>query len=727
MSASYPELRLATRSSRLAVIQAEEAAGSISRLLPFLRFELLHYSTPGDRDKTADLRESAEDFFTRDLHAAVMEGAADCAVHSAKDLEENPPPGVDWFWLPGPADPRDVIVLRRGESRDSQRAGGVVGISSARREEYCRRQLPGMRTRSIRGTIEERLAQLDAGAYDALIMAGAALQRLGLRERITAWIAAEVLVPPPGQGYLALTFRAGDERFLRLRSLFVKPVVFAGAGCGSAETCTLGALSALTSCEICVHDSLLDLTLLERLPPEARRVDVGKRCGAHAAAQDKIDALLATAARQGRRVLRLKGGDPGMFGRLAEEIGTLDALHLPYRVIPGVSSLQAATTGTGMLLTRRAVTRGFVAMSAREGGGGIASVRAEARAELPLALFMGGGVLADIVAQLRADGLPATTRAAVVCAAGSADEAIVRGDLSDIVAKLADVLPSPTPHAPSSPPPALVLIGAPAATAYHPEWGALAGRRVLLPGSDALAEKSVAAVRERGGTPVTLPLVRLVPEASSLPVLRNLSRFDWLAVTSPAAARILLRLMREAGADLRTLPKIAVAGPGTAGEFRAHGIAPELTPDREFGAAGILAAVRRAIPAGAAILRLRSAAAGAGLAQALIAAGYRATDCILYRNETIRPSRLPAFDAVFFASASAVGAFLSCQSANALAGKAVVAMGQPTLDALERQGVRGALTPPTATVDAAIETLAAHMVGQELIRLPLRHPIAAGR
>lgn len=714
MSASYLELRLATRSSRLAVIQAEEAAGAISRLLPSLRFTLLRCSTPGDRDKTADLRESADDFFTRDLHAAVAGGAADCAAHSAKDLEASPPPGVDWFWLPAPADARDVIVLRRGETRDRPLQGGVVGVSSARREEYCRRHLPGMRTRSIRGTIEERLAQLDAGGYDALIMAGAALQRLGLRERISVWIPEEMLATPPGQGYLALTFRSGDERFLRLRSLFVRPVVFAGAGSGSAENCTLGALSALRRCEVCIHDSLLDATLLDRLPPAARRVDVGKRCGAQAVSQERIDALLATAARQGRRVLRLKGGDPGLFGRLAEEIEALDALHLPYRVIPGVSSLQTATTGTGMLLTRRAVARGFVAMSAREGGGGIASVRAEARAALPMAIFMGGGVLAGIVAQLRADGLPDSTPAAVVFAAGSADETVVRGALSTIAAQVA-ASPAAAVLPPSPPPPALILVGAPAAAAYHPEWGALAGRRVLLPGSDTLAEKSGDAVRDFGGMPVPLPLIRLVPEASCLPVLKTLSRFAWIAVTSPAAARILLRLMHEAGADLRNLPRIAVAGPGTADEFRAHGIVPDLAPERDFGADGILMAIRRAIPQGAEILRLRSEAAGAELAQALSAAGYRATDCILYRNETIRPSRVPAFDAVFFASASAVEAFFSSQPADALAGKTVVAMGRPTLGALAGHGVLSALTPPDATVAAAVAALAASMVERALM------------
>ncbi|MGQ9661921.1 MAG: hypothetical protein ACUVWX_06225 [Kiritimatiellia bacterium] len=190
------EFKLATRSSRLALIQAQEAVRTICRILPSVSFTLLPISTPGDRDKTTNLRECEPDFFTRDLHQTVLSGLADCAVHSAKDLEENIPPKLDWFWLPDPADPRDVLVLRVGETVDGLRKNAVVEVSSRRREEYCRQTYPDLQPRGIRGDIEERIAQLDAGKYDMLIMAGAALQRLGLHHRISRWIPVEELNPP---------------------------------------------------------------------------------------------------------------------------------------------------------------------------------------------------------------------------------------------------------------------------------------------------------------------------------------------------------------------------------------------------------------------------------------------------------------------------------------------------------------------------------------------------
>lgn len=681
---------------------------AIRRALPSAAFTLAPCLTPGDRDKTTDLRVSEPDFFTRDLHEAVLAGRADCAVHSAKDLEDRLPAGIDWFWLPEPADQRDVVVLRTGESAELLPDGAIVGVSSQRREAYSRRAYPRLRPQGIRGTIEERLALLDAGRYDMLIMAAAALQRLGMQDRISRRIPLDELAPTPGQGSLAITFRCGDERFLRLRSLFVRAVVFAGAGSGSAESWTVGALDALARCNVCFHDSLLNAELLAHLPHGAERVDVGKRCGEHKASQGEINDWITAAARRGQRVVRLKGGDPGIFGRLAEEIAALDALHLPYRVISGVTSLAAATTGTGMLLTRRGVSRGFTVMTPRQQGGGCGSVDAAARSSLPIVFFMGVGLLPELVAQLTADGLPSNTPAAVVLDAGSVDEMVIRGSLSGIADKIAASLLAPDSR------PGLIVVGAPAATAYRPEWGALMGRRILLPSSEALQAKAAGAVRDFGGVPVGLPLVRLSPDPAGIPALKRLKEFDWLVVTSPSAVHMLWRMMREAGVDIRKLPGILTAGPGTTEAFRSLGVVPDVTPARNFGSEGVLETVRQSVPGGAAILRVRSQLAGPDLAHALTEAGYRVEDCVLYRNDPVRPARIPAFDAVFFASASAVEAFMTLQPADALEGKVVVAMGRPTLAALERHGIVRARTPPEPSVESAIATLATAMVERVL-------------
>jgi len=708
MSASWPVFRVGSRSSRLALVQTGEAMATIRRVLPSLYFEAVSYATPGDRDKVADLRASSSDFFTRDLHEAVLTGAMDCAVHSAKDLEDSAPGGIDWFWLPAPADPRDVVVLRRGEAAEGLGQDSVVGVSSQRREQYCLKRYPRLRPKSVRGTIEERLYKLDAGEYDLLIMAAAGLQRLGLEARIAEWISVQDLTPPDGQGHLAMTFKAGDARFARLRSFFIKPVVFVGAGPDGRELCTLAGSVALGKCDICLYDALVDASLLDLVPADAVRISVGKRSGCHSIDQYEICRLLALYARRGRRVVRLKGGDPGLFSRLGEEIDFLESLGLSYRVLPGVSSLNAATTGTGMLLTRRSVACGFTVMTPRQEGGGIGSVQAEARAKLPLVFLMGLGVLNEIAAQLMAEGHPGSTPVAVVFNAGSVEERVIRGCLADIELKIAG-------HDVDSP--GLIIVGSPAEYGYHTEWGALMGRRILLPCSAALQGNASNAVRDFGGIPISLPLIQMIPDPACLPTLKTLRAFDWLVVTSPSSVHVMMRLLRDAGLDLRGLPKILASGPGTAEALKAYGIMADMIPGHNFGAEGLVESAKRAVPVGATILRLRSQLAGPSLAETLTAAGYHVTDCVLYANKPLRPERIPAFDAVFFASASAVEAFVAVEPVAVLAEKMVAAIGRPTLAALQKYGIRVDALGVEATVQSAIETLAAIMVRKELEKL----------
>jgi uroporphyrinogen-III synthase len=233
-----------------------------------------------------------------------------------------------------------------------------------------------------------------------------------------------------------------------------------------------------------------------------------------------------------------------------------------------------------------------------------------------------------------------------------------------------------------------------------------------------LQKEAAAAVRAFGGIPVSLPLMRMVPNRGCVSVLKMMREFDWLVVTSPSSVTVLMKLLPDAHLDARALPRILVAGPGTAEAFKRHGVVPDVTPSRDFGAEGLVEAAKQTIPTGAALLRVRSQLAGPALTEALTHAGFRVRDCVLYTNEALRPERVPVFDAVFFASASAVEAFRAIRPPESLAGKAVVAMGRPTLAALEKSGIRAVRASPDATAAAAIETLAVTMVQEEMEKLP---------
>ena len=704
--AAHMHLRAGTRSSRLARVQTRNALDRLEAQFPGLTFEDVPLSSPGDRDLETHLNESPADFFTRDLDDGVLNGDVDCAVHSAKDMPDPVREGLDWFWLPWREDPRDAILLAPGRKLAELPPDAVIGVSSDRREAYGRRRFPGARQRGIRGSIEERIQQLDAGDFDVVIMASAALIRLGLQDRITEWIPLDVLPPPDGQGYLSLTFRAGDERFVRMRSLFAKAVTFAGGGVGSSGTCTLEVLNAVRHCEVCLHDALMGQEVLDRLPPGAECIHVGKRCGRHSLPQPEITELIARHARRGRRVLRLKGGDPGIFGRLAEEVDALDALSLPYRVLPGVSSLAAATTGTGMLLTRRGLTRGFCVMTPRLAGGGLGSVSAAERAGLPIVFYMAVSVTAKIAAELVGEGWDAETPAAIVFGAGGDQACTVSGTLADIGEKVGQ-RPEEMPGT--------LIVGEVARFRYRSDSGALQGRRVLLTASRALQDKAAVLVADFGGIPVCRPLIRLAATSEALGHVRQIDSYDWIVLTSPSAVRCFGELLEEGAVDRRRVPTLVSCGGGTSAELVELGLKADIEPPADFGAAGLLDTLRKSVTGQTRVLRLRSDKAGPALADALRACGATVDDCILYRNEAVEHAGCPEFDVAFFASASAVEVFDRLWGVASLTGRTVLAIGKPTVAALEKRGVATDLTGPEATVESSLTALAAQSVRETLL------------
>ncbi len=667
-----------------------------------MTFELVSLSSPGDRDRQTDLRASPADFFTRDLDEAVLEGRLDFAIHSAKDLPDPMPAGLDWCWLPWREDPRDALILAPDCRVSDLSAFPVIGVSSERRELWCRTHFPDAILKPVRGNIEDRLAQLDAGAYDALVMAGAALIRLKREDRVTKWISLDDLPVPAGQGILAITFRAGDPAMEALRNLMVKAVRFVGAGVGSEGLCTLAGAAELAAADICLYDSLMDAGLLKHLPTHAEAIFVGKRASKHAVPQDRISTQLVDYARRGHRVVRLKGGDPGLFGRLAEELQELDQWKFPCRIVPGVSSLTAATTGTGMLLTRRGVSRGFTVMTPRAEGGAMAAVDAGTRAAFPLVFFMAGKIIRAVAEQLLEEGRPVDTPVAQVFNAGAEDELVVRMTLGELMHELAPTAMSEAPN--------LLIVGEIVTHELTHHRGALAGCRVLLTCSEALQDRAARRVIDLGGRPIRRPLVRLVARAEAQATLRTVPQFDAVIITSPCAARCFVEGLSAEQVDRRRLPGLVACGPGTAAELNKAGLFPDVLPERDFGAAGLLASLREQGIEGHRLLRIRSDRAGEGLANALRSLGAEVSDCVLYENLPVHYDALPEFDAVCFSSASTVETFLSAWGVEGLFGKRVTVIGLPTAAALLQASREPDAIASEATIESAIEALAAQCV-----------------
>jgi uroporphyrinogen III methyltransferase/synthase len=578
----------------------------------------------------------------------------------------------------------------------------VIGVSSDRRVAYAKKRFPNAACKPVRGNIEERIQQLDDGKFDLLIMAGVALQRLGLEDRITEWIPLDQLETSESQGALAVTFRKNDSRLCAIRSLFVKSATFVGAGV-CAGHCTLDGLHALRTAEVCLYDALMDESLLHHLPETARKIYVGKRLGAHSQSQDEINQLLCDYVRKGLRTVRLKGGDAGIFGRLAEEVDALEALGLASRVLPGISAMQTAAADTGILLTRRGVARGFSVMTPRLQGGGLGPVTKAARAELPVVFYMAAGTAEKLAEELVADGVSPDMPCALVFGAGSEKEAVFRSALGNL----------PTVDEVTGQLPGLFIVGEIARYGFDRSLGALGGQRVLLTCSEALMEKAAQAVNDLGGRPVVRPLIRLKISTDGEDAVRQLASYDWVALTSPSAVRCFHELMLKEKIDLRRIPKIMSVGSGSLRALQRIGLGCDLMPETDFSGAGLLATAAPVVK-GQKILRLRSQKAGPELADGLRAAGAEVTDCVLYTNKMVHYPEPPEFDSVYFASASAVESFIEQWGVAVLKNKTILAIGGPTQAALQSFGLKAAVIGEMATVEESLHALAVYEINRRI-------------
>jgi len=211
MSLSSATFRIATRASPLALWQANHVRSLLLQADPALQIELLELTTRGDQilDRTLS-KVGGKGLFVKELELALLEARADLAVHSLKDVPMELAPEFELAAVLERADPRDCLVSSRFVRLEQMPKGARVGTSSLRREMALRARFPHLQIIAVRGNVGTRLAKLDRGDFDALVMAVAGLQRLGLAERIAHIIAPEVCLPAPGQGALAIEIRSGD-------------------------------------------------------------------------------------------------------------------------------------------------------------------------------------------------------------------------------------------------------------------------------------------------------------------------------------------------------------------------------------------------------------------------------------------------------------------------------------------------------------------------------------
>lgn len=210
-------LRIATRKSPLALWQAEHVKSRLLALNPDLTVELVTFTTQGDKILDTPLAKiGGKGLFVKELEVAMLAGDADIAVHSMKDVPMEFPEGLELGIILERENPRDAFVSNTYKSLEDLPQGAIVGTSSLRRQCQLQRLRPDLDIRSLRGNVQTRLSKLDAGDYDAIILASAGLIRLEMESRIAQYIEPEVSLPAGGQGAVGIELRSGDEETLAL-------------------------------------------------------------------------------------------------------------------------------------------------------------------------------------------------------------------------------------------------------------------------------------------------------------------------------------------------------------------------------------------------------------------------------------------------------------------------------------------------------------------------------
>jgi len=624
------------RNSRLSTIQVEE----LQQRFPDISIRNIPILSYGDRHHEISLLDNKRpDFFTYELDQALLNDEADIAVHSAKDLPYPLPEGLEVIALTERIYPQDALVSADRKKLSELPSGAKVATSSALRQQQLLQHRPDLKIESVRGTIDERIAQVQSGKMDALVVALCALKRLELTYLVSEILPFET---HPLQGSLALVAKANNAL---LKSLFHKidirkefgKVYLTGFGPGSADLITVQGLKALKRADIIFYDDLIDHTFLNNFA--CKKVYVGKRKDKQSFSQDEINAMLYKSALEGKQVVRLKGGDPQIFGRGGEEFDYLRERLIQVEIIPGITSALAAASYTGIPLTQRQEASSVAFCLGYP----------EERITVPnadtLVYYMAASNLDLIAGKVIESGKSPDTPVVLVSNISTPLQKTIFSTLAGLVDGSVKL-----------PPPLIAIIGN---TAHSRNYPPASGNRnkILVTGTSP-------GKYEYLGEIVHTPLIEILPlrdyqfMREKLPVEND---FDWIIFTSKHAVRYFFQALTDIDIDIRWLSgcKIISIGATTSRELKNYRLLYDIEAEKESTAGIIDLFIERNLK-GRKILLPCSELTSDVLPTYLGNLGYSVTKLPVYRN--LQPQApqlvdLNEIDIVVFSSPSGVRNF----------------------------------------------------------------------
>ncbi len=492
-------------------------------------------------------------------------------------------------------------------------------------------------------------------------------------------------------------------------------VYLVGAGPGDPELITARGLRRLREADVVLYDALVHPDQLSAARPDAELVFVGKRAGRASERQTEINRQLAEAAREGKTVVRLKGGDPYLFGRGSEEAELLASEGIPFEVVPGVPSPLAATAYAGLSLTHRDLASSVAYITATEsvekdrGGHDWSKL---ATATQTLVIFMGMRKLDSLMRLLIEHGRPADTPVAVVQWASLPKQRTVTGTLADIHARASEA---------GLGLPALTIVGEVVRLRENLRWfdtKPVFGKRMLVTRAVHQAGSLASLLRDEGAQPILAPTIRVAPPLDPGPLryaLTHLDCYDWVVFTSGNTVDAVFSSIKEAGRDVRALGsvKVCAIGSKTREALAERGIEADLVPE-DARAEGIIAALGPLLGDRTRVLLPRAEVAREILPNSLREAGAEVDVVSAYRNlspepkeiERIRSLADPAqSDAVLFTSSSTVQNLFDLLGDKATAqlnALDLFSIGPVTTQTAERLGLRIAATSPSQTIESLV-------------------------
>jgi uroporphyrinogen III methyltransferase/synthase len=503
-------------------------------------------------------------------------------------------------------------------------------------------------------------------------------------------------------------------------------VYLVGAGPGDPGLLTLRGGELLVTCDAIVYDALANPGLLALARVAERPVpvevhDVGKRGGAsESARQDDINQLLVRLGREGKRVVRLKGGDPLVFGRGSEEAQALAAAGVPFEIVPGVTAGIAAPAYAGIPVTHRKMATSVTFVTGHEDPTKASTQvnwAALAKSGGTIVLYMGVKTLPSIARALIAGGMSKDTPAAAIQWGTYARQRTVSATLDTLSEAIArDGLTAPV----------ITVIGPVAALREEIGWfdrRPLFGRRVVVTRARSQAASLSDRLAAAGAEVVEMPATRIeaADDQPLVAALENVNQYGWIVFTSQNGVRLFWEALRRMGRDARALAgvKIAAVGPATADALLDHGLAVDVSPER-FVAEGLLDALRdRRDVSGARVLYAAAEGARELLQEGLEAMGATVDRVTLYRSvpDAAGADELRArlargeADLVTFTSASSVKAFVDAVGAELAARTPAASIGPITTEAARAAGMDVAIEASRSTIDGLVDAIAEHYAG----------------